>query len=292
MVPFPPLKGATVNNQSRIPARPWPFAPLILAALLALAAAIALLPRGVAAQTNPEKPGNKIVYLPFLRSGGSSAPASSGCDVPAASYITMPIASSPSDRPAAEHPDINLAVRGWVSSSYPLQLVSYGPTEDAKAPQFDDMFADRRLPVFTSSRNVNSWDWSSMSKRPPTEPYTTLLGLKTTPNEVIGAPDSGYDIGGGYDALVLYAAPTRITLKYTREDNVIAGYTVHIENLCVEPDLLALYNQANAAGRGNLPAVRGGQALGRAAGSELLVAIRDTGTFLDPRSRYDWWAGH
>lgn len=259
----------------------------LLALLIVLAgAAVLLLPARAAAQTNP----GRTVYLPFV---GSSNPPAPGCDVPRASYTTMPIASAPSDRPAADHPDVNLTIRGWQASSGALTLTSYGPTEDDKAPQLDALFADRRLARFTSAHQVNGWDWSCMCRLPASEPWdTTLLGLATSRNEVIGAPDSGYDIGGGYDALVLYAAPDRITLKYTREDNVVAGYTVHIENICVEPDLLALYNQADAAGRGNLPAVRGGQALGRAAGAELLVAIRDTGRFMDPRSRHDWWAGH
>lgn len=270
------------------PARRGPLPPLILLVLGALAAALLILPRGAAAQASPQQSGK--IYLPVVRGGASGAPA---CSAANTAYITMPIIPGSGDgRPAAEHPDLNLAVRGWAPYSAALQLVSYGPTEDNKAPQLDALFADRRLPAFTSSHRVNSWDWSTMTRRPPTEPYTTVLGLKTTPNEVIGVPDSGYDIGGGYDALVLYAAPNRLTLKYTREDNVIVGYTIHIEGICVNPALLALYNQANAAGRSNLPAVLGAQPIGRAAGSEILVGVRDSGTFMDPRSRHDWWAGH
>jgi hypothetical protein len=113
--------------------------------------------------------------------------------------------------------------------------------------------------------------------------------METAPYETIYTPDSGYDIGGGYDALVLYASQTQLTLNYTREDDVVRGYTIHIEEICVEPDLLALYQQANAAGRGSLPAVRGGQPLGRSPGGEIMVAIRDSGSFMDPRSHYDWW---
>lgn len=230
------------------------------------------------------------VYLPLLSQEPAPAPT---CDVSRASFSTLSVIPPSTDRPAAEHPDLNLAIRGWVSPGGALRLVDYGPTEDTRAPHLDALFADRRLPRFTSSHRINSWDWSCMCRRPPNEPWdTTLLGLGTAPNEVIGAPDSGYDIGGGYDALVLYAAPTRLTLKYTREDNVVAGYTVHIENVCVEPDLLSLYNRADAAGRGNLPAVRGGQPIGRAAGGEILVAVRDSGVFMDPRSRNDWWPGH
>jgi hypothetical protein len=59
----------------------------------------------------------------------------------------------------------------------------------------------------------------------------------------------------------------------------------------VDPNLLALYRQADAAGRASLPALRNGQPLGTASGGQVLVAIRDCGSFLDPRSRKDWWQG-
>jgi hypothetical protein len=55
--------------------------------------------------------------------------------------------------------------------------------------------------------------------------------------------------------------------------------------------LLALYRQLNSAGRVELPALRPGQPFGRAAGGEIDAAIRDSGSFLDPRSRKDWWQG-
>jgi hypothetical protein len=90
---------------------------------------------------------------------------------------------------------------------------------------------------------------------------------------------------------VLYAAPDRITLKYTRTDNVVHGYTLHLVGLCVDPPLLDLYRSWNAAGRGQLPALQPGQAFGRAASATVGVAIRDSGTFMDPRSRKDWWRG-
>jgi hypothetical protein len=107
----------------------------------------------------------------------------------------------------------------------------------------------------------------------------------------VHVPDSGYTIGSGYEVLVLYAAEDRITLKYTRNDNVVHGFTLHLEALCVDPPLLSLYHSLNAAGRGQLPALRPGQAVGRAAGATVGVAIRDSGSFMDPRSRKDWWRG-
>ena len=116
-----------------------------------------------------------------------------------------------------------------------------------------------------------------------------MLGVQTATGEIIDTPDGGGDLGEGYVAMVLYASPNRITLKYTRDDNVIEGYTLHIENVCVEPQLLALYQQTNDAGRSTLPALRSGQSFGRATGSEIGIVVRDKGSFMDPRSRKDWW---
>lgn len=90
---------------------------------------------------------------------------------------------------------------------------------------------------------------------------------------------------------MLYADSNRITLKYTGEDSVVSGYALHIEGVCVEPKLLALYNQMNGAGRRQLPALKPFQPLGRARGVEIQVTIRDTGKFMDPRVRKDWWRG-
>ena len=64
---------------------------------------------------------------------------------------------------------------------------------------------------------------------------------------------------------------------------------VQLDGICVEPSLLALYEEEDAAGRFYLPALYGQQALGRANAEEVRVAVRDTGTLMDPRSRNEWW---
>jgi hypothetical protein len=115
------------------------------------------------------------------------------------------------------------------------------------------------------------------------------VGFAVSPGEILYLPDSGYRIGLDFQAHVLYADENQITLKYTAEDSTAQGYTVYITNLCVEPSLLALYRQWNAWGRSQLPALRGGQPLGRARGTQIDVGIRDNNVFMDPRSRKDWW---
>lgn len=197
------------------------------------------------------------------------------------------------DRPAAEHPDINLAIRGWSPTQARLSLVQYGGPTDSLAPQLDALFAPRRLPRFSSAYRVNHWDWDCNCRAEPiTDWDVTLLGMSTVPGELLHTPDSGYNIGGGYEALVLYATENRLTLKYSAEDNVVRGYTIHLEGVCVAPELLALYRQLNASGRRRLPALRGGQSFGSAADDEIRVAVRDNGAFLDPRSQKDWWKAY
>lgn len=202
---------------------------------------------------------------------------------------------SPTNPPAAVHPDLNLALRGYALTTDTLGLVDYDGHTDPNAPRLYTLFSDNRVPSFSAVYRVYDWDWANNRRGALIDdPPVTLAGMVVAPNEIIRVPASGYDIGlrtTGYEVMVLYAAPNRITLKYTREDNVVCGYTIHIENICVEPNLLALYDAMNAAGRARLPALFAGQGIGRAITTEIGVAIRDAGTFMDPRSRKDWWQG-
>jgi hypothetical protein len=104
------------------------------------------------------------------------------------------------------------------------------------------------------------------------------------------------------EVIVLYADPASITFKYTRDDSVQPnGYTVHVDNLCTDPNLLAAYHAADAdpgpryiffGDHGfhyNLPNLPAGQVFGTARSGELRVAIVDTGAFMDPRSCGEWW---
>jgi hypothetical protein len=227
-------------------------------------------------------------YLALVVRGPSCA----GMMPPDETYGALQVAGSPSDPPAANHPDVNLKVRGYVPTDAFLGLVDYGGGSDPRAPQLATLFSNPRVPQFTSVYQVYMWDWDcNCPGSPITEPAVTLLGMATVPSEPIEVPASGYRIGDGYEVLVLFAEPLSITLKYTREDNVVNGYTLHLEGACIAPDLLALYEQLNAAGRQRLPALRPGQTFGRAPGTEIRVAVRDAGSFLDPRSRKDWWQG-
>lgn len=192
----------------------------------------------------------------------------------------------------SKQPDVNVEIRKTRTCSAKRGLVQINGPTDSRAPQLRTLFSDGRTPTFSAVYQVDRWDWSCRCARGFfTKPEVTMVGLATKAEEVIRAPKSGYDIGQGYTALVIYAAEDTMTLKYTRDDNIVRGYAIHIKGICVEPSLLALYRRAVSSGRKSMPAVRGGQPIGRAIGKAIDVAVRDTGAWMDPRSRKDWWKG-
>jgi hypothetical protein len=226
------------------------------------------------------------VYLPVI-----SKPEDV-CRPTGKSYGALAVADwQPAEHPAELHGDLNLSLRGYVPTTADLSLVDIpGPT-DASAPQLAGLFAPLRPPDFTSVYRVNNWNWGCNCRGDPIDdPVVTLADLEATPGETIHVPDRlGGDIGNGYKVLVLYASSDRLTLKYTSEDSMTSGYGVHLENVCVDSNLLSLYQQLNKADRHQLPALQAGQAVGHALSNHIGVAIRDMGTFMDPRSRKDWW---
>jgi hypothetical protein len=212
------------------------------------------------------------------------------------SYTTVPVAGGGINHPDGQHADLKLALRGYSPTNVAADLVDKDGPVDDDPPQLAGIFANYRRPAFGQAYRINDWDWNcgehGCSLGPLDHVAATLLTLVTGTGEPLGIPHRHAQVyGGGYKALVLYAEPTRITLGYTRDDSVANGYVVHLENICTDPNLVALYQGSNAAGRGFLPALREDEVLGTAPSESILVAVRDRGQFLDPRSRLDWWQG-
>lgn len=235
-----------------------------------------------------------LVYLPFLfksECSGSSA----------TSYSLIPIEGPRADRPDYLHADLNLSLRGYEPTNGSLSLVNYSGSTDANAPQLAGLFEPNRFSGISSVHQVYNWNWvcGGPGCRGPliTNPVVTLMGLIAGSGESIYIPERNPEIyGGGYKVMVLYAEEKRITLGYTRQDTVANGYAVHLEGLCVDPNLLALYRaQVDGSGfhaTGWLPGLKNNQPIGTALNGEIRVTIRDRGTFMDPRSRKDWWQGY
>jgi hypothetical protein len=211
-------------------------------------------------------------------------------------YTTIPIDGGGLTHPDALHADLNLSLRGYTPSDAAADLFNKDGPVDGDPPQLAGIFGDYRRPPFGPSYRVYDWDWNcgehGCRGGLVETGAATLLTVQANPGEALGVPHRGAQIyGGGYKALVLYAESNRITLGYTREDSVANGYAVHLENVCIDPNLVALYQSSNAAGRAFLPALREDETLGTAGGGQVLIAVRDRGVFFDPRSRLDWWWG-
>lgn len=225
-------------------------------------------------------------YLPFVTT------AVVNCDISDQTYSQMAVNGRILDEDPAQNPDYNLGYRGYAPTTADLNLVTIGGVVDTRAPQFPAIFADNRTPVFSNAYHRLRWDPDCNCTDGSTQSRweTTVLGMATTPGELIRTPDSGYDIGGGNEYMLLYADPNRVTLHIGNSDT-LDGYVVHLEDVCVDSRLVALYDSLNGAGRSRLPVLQGAQPFGRALGGEIKVAVRDSGHFLDPRSRNNWWQG-
>ncbi len=258
-------------------------------------------PSSLSAQSDPNPgtipggtiPGNSVLFLPLI---ADQQPAPLPPPTPAPIFDLIPVFGPPADRPATSHPDLNLAIRSYISTTGELGLININGDTDSNAPQLIGLFQPQRLPTFTVLYQVYDWDWSCGSDgcrgNPLVLPEVSLLSVATTPGETLTIPSRVPDIyAGGYKALVLYADSSQITLGYTREDTAAIGYVVHLGAILVEPTLLTLYNESDAAGRGQLPALRNNEPFATAPGTSINIAIRDTGSFMDPRSRKDWWVG-
>ncbi|MEO0260659.1 MAG: hypothetical protein ABIM77_07975 [candidate division WOR-3 bacterium] len=284
-----------------------PWLLVLLSGLLAVAAGWALGEPSVADSPTPSAvcpaDTNHFVYLPLVFK------APDACEpIPETEYNVVLSVNDLYDptKPSPENnPDYRLSLLGYYPVDRYKGLVNYGPTNDSKAPKFTTLFEGQPTPPILNTYQANGWDWDNHQPISGT-PHgfeVTVIGLQSSPKAIVRVPDSGYVIGwdcgdGGCDAMVIYASRWEISLKYTREDRVSypppqkAGFTVHIVGICVEPSLRALYEQMNAQGRYYLPAVRGGQPIGRAWGGEIAVAIRDDGPFMDPRDCDSFWKGY
>lgn len=207
---------------------------------------------------------------------------------------SLPVFGEPSSISGSSNAEYNLYLRGWVLTNATPHIIEYPGPADPKAPQLSSLTPSLSTQLvnieFSAVGRVRNWDVRTNSPGDPIiEWNASLVGIPVRINDVLHLPVSGYDIGSGFGAIVLYADERQIALKYTREDNVVAGYTLHVVGICVDSALLTLYKSLEADGRKHLPALRMGDPLGIAIDDEVLVAIRDNGQFMDPRIRKDWW---
>src|SRR5207253_1287386 len=152
----------------------------------------------------------RTVFIPSVTAGMAGCQA-----IPGASYSAIPIVPPPTSIQAAQHPDLNLNLRGWQPTNATLGMVYYnagngGP--DRNAPQLANLFDDDRVPRFSQVDRVYNWDWSTNRRGSlDTDWPVTLAGMTVMPGEVISLPSSGYRIYQNvYQAMVLYASQQEI----------------------------------------------------------------------------------
>ena len=232
---------------------------------------------------------------------GASSGSIDGCPVTSTeSYPLIPMTGVDVSHPAPSHADLNLAQRGYTAIAIPPAFTDLNGPVDEDAPQLAQLFGNHHPIHFAALYQVYYWEWRcgehGCRHTPLTAPEVTLLGLQSEAGTPLYSPARQASIyrdshGDDYVAVALYAEANRLTLAYTRDGSVAQGYVVHLEQICVDPLLVQRYTAADRDGRWQLPALRHDQSLGVARTTEVRLAIRDRGTFLDPRSRKDWWRG-
>jgi hypothetical protein len=200
------------------------------------------------------------------------------------SYDLIPLEAGRDDRPPDEHGDLNLKLRDPQPTQAERSLVEIpGSGIDPQAPKLSSVFK----PDFVATYTIHGWDWGCNCKgNLILDEHTVLVGIKTTPGEPLFIPRTERDIyQGKYYAVVLYASEDSLAFLYAREGTVARGYTIHYLGLQTDPNLLALYRESPA---NELPGLALDTPVGIAT-DELIVGVRDNGTFLDARSKRDWW---
>lgn len=228
-----------------------------------------------------------------------------------ASYIGAQL-YNPADPAPNNHPDLNLAIRGFMPYAA-VAAISGGSPRRPLPPQFTTMFLPVRKGPIVSTYRVYDWNWITRSKGLLlTNPEVTMVGIAATPGDAIYVPLSDYHIGENvpseadvknpYLASVLYVDQNKLTITYTRDDSAARGFVLHFEDICVDPNLVDAYriNGLNSiTNRGYMIALRSWRnmyasqditspPIGKARTGEVKISIRSEGTFLDPRWQ-DWW---
>jgi len=143
----------------------------------------------------------------------------------------------------------------------------------------------------------------------PVKGDAPVLQVPTEPGAEVKVPQTGYDIGGGYEAMVVFATSDRVTIHIGRHEYFVGsggnncnggkcsgGYWIYVKDICVDEQIVSAYNSVKGAQEGagadktpiQLPMVRPGQTLGKATGSSVVVGVRDNGPFISTFKPVYW----
>ncbi len=199
--------------------------------------------------------------------------------------------------PYEENPELNLRLRGWgeVNESTDLQSRhgnNYG-LDPIMPPQYSSLY-NGPVPQIAKTYVVYAWDFvnkKSLAPEVSTPNFKVhMIGLSATNGQALYGLKAGKTIDGTNVFLVLYATKNEIVFTHSDEDNIEDGYLYYFEDICVDPNLLTEYkNDSSEERRGHLPVIKTGQIFGYAANTDPKTSVRDTGSFVDPRAKEDWW---
>jgi hypothetical protein len=215
------------------------------------------------------------------------------------SYSAMGAEHNPSDLligPADQSPEINLRLRGFTEVNEGTGFIGRGGDmyglDDQMPPQISSLYGGP-VPKIIKTYRIYEWDFDSKKSGAPNTATPNfkvhMIGLAATPGQPLVGLKAGRSIGGGNVFMTLYATKTDIVFTHSNSDTLMGGYLFFFLDICVDPNLLAAYQSADAAGRGSLPVIATGQVFGYAGNTDVKVSIRDTMSFMDERYNEDWW---
>jgi len=200
----------------------------------------------------------------------------------------------------ATNAETNVALRGYFEVNESTSLISRNGNKDGldpnMPPQISTLFQNH-YPKIIKTYDINNWDYEN-NKPIPGQSATPawkvhIIGLEATPGEALVGLKAGRTVDGSHVFLVMYAEKNFIMMVHSNEDTWDetgpSGYPFYFLEICVDPNLLALYEKNNAEGRNELPGVASGQVFGYAKTNEVKMTLRDTMSFMDPRYKEDWW---
>ena len=178
--------------------------------------------------------------------------------------------------------DIDQKIRGFMGSmvGYKPSAVSAFDMKYNSAPQEDDTDIKGQAPV---------------------------LQITTDVGRFINVPKTDYNIGGNYEAMVVFASEDRVTIHIGRHEYITTskmcgsrkcsgGYWIYVKDICVDKQILNTYRSVEAAQRAagadlnpiQLPMVSEGQPLGVAKGNSVIIGVRDDGPFVSTSKPFYW----
>jgi len=200
----------------------------------------------------------------------------------------------------SKNAETNLYMRGWTEINEGKELISrngdnYG-LDPNMPPQISTLFPTH-YPKISKTYIINAWDYENNHNLPgqsATPAYRVhMLGLEAAPGEALVGLKAGRTIDGTNVFLVLYATKNYILMIHANEDSWDEygppGYPFYFIDICVDPNLVSLYEKNQNEGRNELPGIATGQVFGYAKDNEVKFVIRDTMSFMDSRYKEDWW---